>query len=49
MIVLLIVSCLVILVLGSRASWQRKHCPACRSAIPARAQACAYCTREVPV
>ena len=52
LLVLLVVSCLVIAVVGSRGQWQRQPCPACRSYNPAGATRCAYCTswlaQEVP-
>lgn len=43
-IVSLVVACLVIALVGSRASWQGRRCPACRSYNLARATRCAACT-----
>ena len=44
MIIVLIVSCLVIALWGSRPQWQRRPCDACGSYNPARARRCPYCT-----
>lgn len=44
MIVLLLVSCGVILLVGSRGERGRKPCPACRSSNPVANKRCAYCT-----
>ena len=43
MIGILIVSCAVIALWGSRHQWQRKQCRVCQSYIAARARKCLYC------
>ena len=44
MLVLLLLSCGVTALLGSRGHWQRPRCPACRCYNFRGATRCAYCT-----
>lgn len=47
-IVFLVLSCLAIVLLGTRHAWMQRQCPACRCFVPGLATQCLHCHTALP-